>query len=201
MPPPPPAPVKSQQQLSPQQFLLITRRGAYTTLRVQRKCPAGAGGVAPEQQSPELELVDWSTHLERLIRSLRALHVALGGYYARYYAWLEVGRVCRGWSGVECRAGQAKKGVHLAVAKGGSPVPPCRSPCACLCTDVINCEVLFVLGSSRLLPALQEDAPHFAWPQHRHATPSRHPMLTPPSLCSHVCRAQAPQSLHLCSVF
>ena len=65
---------------SPQQWLLSTPRGAYTTAWVQ----AGR------------QLIDWPTHLERLVLSLRALHAAVEGFYDAYYAWIEVG-----W----CRAG------------------------------------------------------------------------------------------------
>ncbi|PRW59709.1 peptidoglycan recognition 1 [Chlorella sorokiniana] len=34
-------------------------------------------------------LIDWPTHLERLARSLQALHVAVEGFYDVYYSWLE----------------------------------------------------------------------------------------------------------------
>lgn len=59
---------------SPQAWLQATPRGAYTTLLVR---------------GPRQELVDWPTHLERLLRSLRAMHQALG-MYSRYYGWLAV---------------------------------------------------------------------------------------------------------------
>lgn len=64
---------QQQQQVSPQQWLLDTPRGAYTTL------------LAREGRL----LVDWPTHLDRLARSLQALHTALGDCYASYYAWLQ----------------------------------------------------------------------------------------------------------------
>lgn len=58
---------------SPAQWLMSTPRGAYTTLLARQ----GRG------------LVDWPTHVQRLLRSLRALHAALGCYSA-YYSWMEV---------------------------------------------------------------------------------------------------------------
>ena len=61
---------------SPQQWLLRIPRGAYTTVWVQ-------GGR---------RLIDWPTHLERLVRSLQGLHAAIEGFYDAYYAWLEVRR-------------------------------------------------------------------------------------------------------------
>lgn len=68
-------PNASGQMATPQQWLRSTPRGAYTTVWVQ-------GGT---------RLMDWPTHLERLARSLQALHAALAGFYEAYYAWLEVG--------------------------------------------------------------------------------------------------------------
>ena len=75
-------------QRTPQQFLRDTPRGAYTTLCVQ-------GGSL---------LLDWPMHLERLIRSLKALHEAVDGFYDAYYSWLEVGMApsCR-WRPLPCR--------------------------------------------------------------------------------------------------
>lgn len=61
---------------SPQEFLRSTPRGAYTTMLVRE------GRL----------LVDWPTHLQRLLLSLRALHTAIHGFYDAYYAWIEVNR-------------------------------------------------------------------------------------------------------------
>ncbi len=59
---------------SAQQFVVDAGRGAYTTLFVRNG----------------IQLIDWPTHLERLARSLRALHTTLSGFYDKYYSWLEV---------------------------------------------------------------------------------------------------------------
>lgn len=61
---------------SAQLFLASLPRCAYTTALVR-----GGRSVA-----------DWGLHMERLARSIRALHTALDGLYAAYYSWLEVRR-------------------------------------------------------------------------------------------------------------
>lgn len=63
---------------SPAEWLRLQPRGAYTTLLVRGACH---------------ELVDWPTHLERLVLSLRAMHKALG-IYSQFYSWLAVSRRC-----------------------------------------------------------------------------------------------------------
>ena len=59
----------------PRQFLRDTPRGAYTAMYVRD------GSL----------LLDWPMHLERLTRSLKALHTTLNGFYSKYYTWLKVG--------------------------------------------------------------------------------------------------------------
>lgn len=71
--------------------MLDAPRGAYTTIWARRSSSDNSAGFAGSTASmAQLELVDWATHVERLVRSLRAMHDALDGCYARYYAWLEV---------------------------------------------------------------------------------------------------------------
>lgn len=67
-------------------------RGAYTTIWVRRSA-SGSSAALCTSGAAQLELVDWATHLERLVRSLRAMHEGLDRCYARYFAWLEVRRV------------------------------------------------------------------------------------------------------------
>jgi branched-subunit amino acid aminotransferase/4-amino-4-deoxychorismate lyase len=57
-------------------FMLQTPRGAYTTMLVRNQYFA----------------INWPVHVERLVKSLAALHATLeGGYYDRYYESLQVG--------------------------------------------------------------------------------------------------------------
>lgn len=62
------------QCLPPKEFVRYSPRGAYTTLLVRQGFQA----------------VDWETHLERLVRSMQALDLALEGFYSRWTACLEV---------------------------------------------------------------------------------------------------------------
>ncbi|KAL4458562.1 hypothetical protein ABPG75_013427 [Micractinium tetrahymenae] len=82
--------LQCQQPPGPKQFVLDNPRGAYTTIWV--RCSGGSdvsGRAGSSSSTAPLELVDWATHLERLVRSLRAMHKELQGCYARYYAWLK----------------------------------------------------------------------------------------------------------------
>jgi hypothetical protein len=59
---------------TPQQFVKSTPRGAYTTVLVREGS----------------KLINWPKHVERLQRSLKAMHEAISGMYGGYYEWLEV---------------------------------------------------------------------------------------------------------------
>lgn len=56
---------------TPQQFLLATPRGAYTTVYVKDR-----------------QLLNWPKHVERLEKSLSAMHTAIAGFYDAYYSSL-----------------------------------------------------------------------------------------------------------------
>ena len=50
-------------------FIAASPRGAYTTMKIKE----------------EYLLVDWDMHVERLIKSIAAIHTALDHYFAAYY--------------------------------------------------------------------------------------------------------------------
>lgn len=77
-------------------FLLNTPRGAYTTILVTE------GFI----------IANWDAHVERLIKSLAALHSGLDGYYAAYYRQLKV---------TATHLGISPPGSHTAK----SPTPRC----------------------------------------------------------------------------
>lgn len=59
---------------TPQQFVMSTARGAYTTVLVKEGS----------------KLINWPKHVERLQRSLQAMHEAISGMYGAYYDCLKV---------------------------------------------------------------------------------------------------------------
>lgn len=60
---------------SPQDFVRNRPRGAYTTSMVKHA----------------FQIVDWPTHVERLIKSVAALDAALDGCFSAYYESIQVG--------------------------------------------------------------------------------------------------------------
>lgn len=70
--------IQAPQFTSVQEFCMSCPRGAYTTAAVTH----------------DYSVVDWDIHVERLIKSIAAIHAALGACYAAHYETVEaqVGR-------------------------------------------------------------------------------------------------------------
>lgn len=83
---------------TPQQFLLATPRGAYTTVYVKDR-----------------QLLNWPKHVERLEKSLSAMHTAIAGFYDAYYSSLAV-------------RSSAGKQLVAAAASAIPPTPAHRRP-------------------------------------------------------------------------
>jgi branched-subunit amino acid aminotransferase/4-amino-4-deoxychorismate lyase len=71
---------------NPQDFLRGLPRGAYTTAMVRQ----------------HYLVVDWDTHVQRLVKSIAALHAALDGCFSRHYGSLEASRGAGGSARPAC---------------------------------------------------------------------------------------------------